>query len=149
MRLMPLTIVLVVPVARSDLQKLGVVFARRFVADRHAITDQDGIVLVVTNDASIFDIHARRAIPGGRHAKKTFKANLERARLDLAVVVGLAGGRAVGQLLPSEPQMPLANRGRLIARRRKRVASVLRSVGMQSGETPLRIPAAGLRRHAY
>ena len=107
---------IVVTVAGPNGQQFGIVLAGRLVANSRAVADEDRIIGVVTDNAPIFDIHARRTIARGWNAEEAGEADFQRAGLDLAVVIGLARHCAVRPAFAAEAEMPFADGRGLVAR---------------------------------
>src|SRR3989442_12055622 len=93
MRLIPLMMVISWP-WRINFQQLGIILARRLVAERSDIADTNGILRIKADDAVILDIDARHAVAGGRDDERVVKADFERSWLDFTVPIHLALSQA-------------------------------------------------------
>src|SRR5678815_5112587 len=98
---------LVMSVARVQPKQLRMILSRRLVEQWLAKADADRIVRIDSNDALILDIDARYAIASRRHEEGIIEADFAGARFCLSVPVDLA---------LSEPEMPLADNARRVAR---------------------------------
>src|SRR6185503_17266026 len=75
------------PVARMDLERLGLFLAGRVGADFLSETHLQRVVLHESYNTVIFDVNTGHAIAGGGHDKTVVESQLEWSGLDLAVPI--------------------------------------------------------------